>query len=222
MAVSGTRFEKDGSVVPYANTTKFFHKLEELGENYFRKYGFGEVVTNLRKVLAENGIGKDLLKASNLFQPWFTLSTTSVNYGNECHIDPNDAAPGITIWHERVVPPEVMEDNIKNWDPSANIKNWYFIFPDLEILVDGKWRQGVAIPLQHGTVVTRDGNLIRHCTAVPTLEPPHPFPKRKRHENRIYKTPQPEPGSDKSSAWGTYFGIQKTVVKACLSMISAN
>ncbi len=89
-----------------------------------------------------------------------------------------------------------------------------------EILVDGQWRKGVAIPLKHGTVVTWDGNLIRHCTAVKTLET-HPWPKRKRQENSIYKTSSLEPGSDKSTAWGTYFGIQQTVVIACLSKLFA-
>ncbi len=118
MVASGTYCTNDGELVTYANTTDLFHKLEELGENYFKKHGFGEAVMNRK-----NGIGKDLLKASKMFRPWFTLSVTSVNYGNECHIDPNDAAPAITIWHERVVPPEVLE-----WDPSANIKNWYFLF----------------------------------------------------------------------------------------------
>jgi len=212
MSASGTRCTEDGKLVAYANTTDLFHELEKLGENYFKKYGFGKAVMNLKKVLVMNGLDRDVLKVSGLFKPWFTLSITSMNYGNECHIDPNDAAPCITIWHE-CAPAK---------DPKKNIKNWYFIFPDMEILVDGQWHKGVAIPLQHGTVVTWDGNLIRHCTAVPTLET-HPWPKitwpkintihnvllKKKKNNKT-------PGSDKSVGWGTYFGIQNTVVKAGL------
>ena len=76
----------------------------------------------------------------------------------------------------------------EEWSLKRNIENWYFLFPDMQILVDGVWHDGMAVPLQHGTIVTCDAALIRHCTAFPTVVNP-----------------------DTNTAFGMYFGVQKKV-----------
>ena len=65
----------------------------------------------------------------------------------------------------------------------------------MEAFVDGEWKKGVAVRLQHGTVVTWDARLIRHCSGLPKLE----IDK---------KTGQP-----KSTTHGTYFGIDGRISK---------
>jgi len=64
-------------------------------------------------------------------------------------------------------------------------------------VVDGKWKTGVAIPLQHGTIISWDANVYRHCTAAPSIE--------KLRE-----------GNDKTVACGTFFGIAKKVANYCM------
>ena len=49
--------------------------------------------------------------------------------------------------------------------------------------IDGVTYNGFAIPLQHGTVVTWDARLVRHCTAVPLIKKPN------------------------AEVYGTYFGV---------------
>ena len=112
-----------------------------------------------------------------------------VNYGNKTHIDDSDAAQAITIWHEA--------QPLRPGSPKEkNVTNWYFLFPDLKIKVDGKWKTGVAIPLQHGTVISWDANAYRHCTAPPAIE---------KSKDGIYKT----------IACGTFFVIAKEVANYC-------
>ena len=176
MTCSGNRWAK--KLIKYVNTTKHFPSLLDSADRYFTRYGFGKWVFNLRRVMVRNGITVDGVKF-----PWVHLSATTENYGNECHVDSNDAVLGITIWDERVP----MNDRTVH----AYVKNWYFLFPDLEILVGDQWREGVAIPLQHGTVVAWDSRFLRHCTAVPTLV------------------------DKKSAVWGTYFRIQKILANKC-------
>jgi hypothetical protein len=107
------------------------------------------------------------------------LRLVTINLGNEAHIDVGDGADGIAIWHE---------ETPGNEDTPGNIGNWFFLFPDMKIEIEGKWHAGVAIPLCHGVVVTRDGSIIRHATAMPTIK------------------------TNKSVAWGTFFATSRGVV----------
>ena len=63
-------------------------------------------------------------------------------------------------------------------------------------MIDGKWETSVAIPLQHGTVLSWDANAYQYCTAAPS------FKKSKG-------------GIDKTIACGTFFGIAKKVANYC-------
>ena len=82
----------------------------------------------------------------------------SVNLANASHYDINDATQGFSIWTE---------------DEPGGTRNWYFVLPN----VYGKWPQGtasgkngpvfhgLAIKLTHGTLISWDGRVIRHCTS---------------------------------------------------------
>ena len=59
--------------------------------------------------------------------------------------------------------------------------------------MDGKWKKGVVVCLQHGTVITWDAKLICHCTSMPTFK---------------YKN-----GKQVSHSHGTYFGVNKRVAR---------
>ena len=188
MMVMGTRMYAK-KLVRYAQTNNKWKKLEETSDRFFKKYGFTHWVQWQRTLMEKIGAHKNNMVGSGSSFPWCSMTTTSVNYGNETHIDDSDAGQAITIWHETNPPrPE---------SKKVNVKNWYFLFPDLKILVDGKWRTGVAIPLQHGTIISWDANVYRHCTAAPLIE----------------KTRE---GDDKTVACGTFFGIAKKVANYCI------
>ena len=122
--------------------------------------------------------------------PWMTMSVSTVNCGNEDHVDGGDHCEGIGMWHESDPPG-------KSKNPNRNNHRWFFCFPNIEVYSDGGWKKGVAIRLQHGTVVGWDGRCIRHCTSVPSL--------------RVSEDTQ----EVVSNGYGTWFGIDQRVTN-CL------
>jgi hypothetical protein len=75
----------------------------------------------------------------------------SVNLGNASHYDVMDASTGISVWTELI---------------PGTAKNWYFVLPNLKVTHNGIEYVGVMIKLDHGTAISWDGRLIRHCTSV--------------------------------------------------------
>jgi hypothetical protein len=75
----------------------------------------------------------------------------SGDLGNESHFDPCDASPSFSMWSE------VVQDKAGNW---------YLLLPNTQVFHDGKVYYGVKIRLRHGTSVSWDGRVIRHCTSV--------------------------------------------------------
>ncbi len=74
----------------------------------------------------------------------------SVDLANASHFDVHDAQPGFSVWTE-----EMLELASK----------WHFAMPNLHgVSDDGKILNGVAIKLRHGTAISWDGRVIRHCT----------------------------------------------------------
>ena len=100
----------------------------------------------------------------------------------------------IALWHKG--PPPNGENKHER---KPKIDNWYFLFPDAEIYCErtARWHKGIAIPLSHGTVILWDARLLRHCTAWPIL-------KKKVDKQGNFT-------GYKSSAYGTYFGINLKV-----------
>ena len=184
MAVQGRRSANKREISLYANTTNKFEHLETIAHTYFTKYGFGKWCINLRANLEKLKLDHTNNDVFAKF-PWCTLSVCTVDYGNEDHVDGNDNCQGIVIWHESNPPPISK--------PNENIPGWYFCFPNMEIFMGGKWKKGVAVRLQHGTVITWDAKLIRHCTSMPTFK---------------YKN-----GKQVSHSHGTYFGVDERVAR---------
>jgi hypothetical protein len=75
----------------------------------------------------------------------------SGDLGNESHFDPMDASQSFSIWTEKI---------------KDSAGNWYFVMPNVQVFHGGKVYYGVAVRLRHGTSVSWDGRVIRHCTSV--------------------------------------------------------
>jgi hypothetical protein len=76
----------------------------------------------------------------------------SVNLGNSSHFDTNDASQGFSVWTE---------------EKPGCASNWYFVLPNLHgRRLCGAEYNGVVIKLYHGTAISWDGRVIRHCTSV--------------------------------------------------------
>ena len=195
MMVMGTRMYSK-KLVQYAQTNDNWKNLEECSDRFLNKYGFTHWVQWQRTKMEKIGAHRNNMVGSGASFPWCSMTTTSVNYGNETHVDDSDAAQAITIWHET----QPLRPGSRK---EKNVNNWYFLFPDLKIKVDGKWKTGVAIPLQHGTVISWDANAYRHCTAAPTIK-------------------KSKDGNDKTVACGTFFGIAKKVANYCMMEMEKN
>ena len=178
MAASGARAH-GGDVINYRHTHEHQALLSDTMSTYLRKHGFGPRVNALRQCLVEAGARSQCPTFGKV--PWFTLTVCSCDYSNECHVDTTDGSQAITIWHEH-----------KPRKNSPQISNWYFLFPDIRVMVDGVAHKGLAIPLCHGAVISWEAQRMRHCTAKPNLLKPS------------------------SLVWGTHFGAQKRVLSAAL------
>ena len=182
MAASGFRLY-DGELIPYKNTHPSQEGLLDSAERWMRKWGFGAWSNLLRdrmRQLRTKGVVRGFGKL-----PWCSLLITSSNYGNECHQDQTDNSQALTIWHE------THPHNPEVENPKKSVKNWYFLFPDLFVKVNDTWQRGVAIPLTHGTIVTWDARVVRHCTAYPDII------------------------NEEAFVFGTYFGITDKVANFC-------
>ena len=172
MACAGSRLF-DEEVIKYANTHAQQKNMLACSERWLIRHKFGRWVNNLRRRCLE--IGHEAFIPDFGDKHWISLLVHTSNYGNECHLDMSDDCQGITMWTEKNAAP-IRKRN-------KNVGNWYFLFPDVIVVVDGKRYNGFAIPLQHGTVVTWDARLVRHCTAVPEIK------------------------SRDAEVYGTYFGV---------------
>ena len=181
-------------IILYASTQpRMYKKMENLSERFFNRYGFGNLVVALRKMLLDRkGVGanaQSMVLPGGSARPYTSMIATTKNYGNEDHVDSGDATKAVNIWHESKPPP------LDSKDPYKNCKSWYFLFPNMEVKINGEWKKGVAVKLRHGTTISWDARVIRHCTAVPgsRLEPPG--------------------NGQVSTLMGTYFGIDRRVVR---------
>jgi hypothetical protein len=87
------------------------------------------------------------------------VMVTSQDLGNECHVDCNDASRSVIIWHCR--------NNLGDKKPG----NWYFLMPNVYLMDRNmrKMKKPLAIRIRHGTIISYDGRLLRHCTAIPAV-----------------------------------------------------
>ena len=76
----------------------------------------------------------------------------SCNLGNSSHFNAHDASQGYSVWTE---------------EHRGIARNWFFIMPNVHgRKLDGSSFAGVAIKLHHGTAISWDGRVVRHCTSI--------------------------------------------------------
>jgi hypothetical protein len=180
MSAAGMRVYSS-QIIQYRNTPVSAKELIKSAEAFLNKYKFGMWVRLLRSRMLE--VGPSCFPPEILGRTSFcTLGVVTQNYGNEAHQDYHDECQGIAIWHS--------SHGFHPCGPrkKQQVQNWFFVFPDMMIMVNNKWHKGVAIQLYPGTVVSWDARLLRHCTAVPELV-------------------------GDARAYGTYFGISTKVAK---------
>ena len=82
----------------------------------------------------------------------YTIDTSVDLLGNSSHLDLNDASQGLSVFTEE--------------KPGCAL-NWFFLLSNLHgKRLDGLEYNGVAIKLYHGTAISWDGRVVRHCTSV--------------------------------------------------------
>ena len=79
----------------------------------------------------------------------------SGNLGNPSHYDVNDGSVAASVWSK---------------SGGGDAVNWYFVLPNVMIIRDGIAYYGLLIKMSHGTAISWDGRLIRHCTSVTNLD----------------------------------------------------
>ncbi len=76
-----------------------------------------------------------------------------VDLGNAANYEVHDAYQAFSVWSE---------NNL------GTTTYWYFLMPNLHGVKDvGTQYNGIAIKLRHGTAISWDRRVVRHCTAVP-------------------------------------------------------
>jgi hypothetical protein len=159
MHAMGTHVPHDGEglqVVEYAANSKiprkFFCKFVKL----LAKIGailFPDVLVVIQDAEGDTGLSpvSSMGKPGNMLHVGFTIDML-VDLGNLSHYDVGDVSKGFSVWIEEV--------------PSLAL-NWYFVMPNLFCIGnDGNPYNGMAVKLYHGTAISWDGRVIRHCTSL--------------------------------------------------------
>ena len=92
-------------------------------------------------------------KASKAFSPQMAMSR---NLMNASHFDPRDGSPGMCVYALA--------------DPNSGVRNWRFLYPNIEVSEGGQTYHGLCINMSHGMAMLFDGRVIRHCTTVHSLD----------------------------------------------------
>ena len=74
----------------------------------------------------------------------------SVDLENAAHVDINDASVCLVAFAETL---------------PHSTSDWFFVFPDILLRVDGRSYNGLVVKLTHGVTILFDGRVIRHCTS---------------------------------------------------------
>ena len=74
----------------------------------------------------------------------------SVDLENAAHVDVNDASVCLVAFAETT---------------PHSTTDWYFVFPDVLLRVNGRSYNGLVVKLTHGVTILFDGRVVRHCTS---------------------------------------------------------
>ena len=125
------------------------HTVEELR----RAYLMGYVQSPSARRGCRHYVKQHLHRVIDLETVLVIDADVSVDLSNASHYDVNDASQSFSIWTEDF--------------PNTTL-NWYLVLPNVYGTKshNGRNYNGVAIKLTHGTLISWDGRLIRHCTSV--------------------------------------------------------
>jgi hypothetical protein len=164
MHAIGTRVLQDGiTTTSYTATHKVSPQLVRAYVNALSRVGqiaFPDVLAVIQNTEGDTGMKPCAAMAGDVAgnRVGYSIDTSS-DLGNSSHIDSNDASQGYGLWTEAV--------------PGMGY-NWYLVMPNVHGTVPDGSRlfNGLAIRLRHGTAISWDGRLIRHCTSVPRPDGP--------------------------------------------------
>ncbi|KAI2512275.1 hypothetical protein MHU86_2151 [Fragilaria crotonensis] len=152
----GTRILLDGvttaeyaanSKVPQRMLRKFVESLAKIGANCFP-----EVLAVMQDAEGDTGLHPVTPMADKGSEDRVAYSIDmSVDLGNASHFDVGDSSQGFSVWTEEV---------------PGKAANWFFVMPNLFGNNNGAPFNGVAVKLYHGTAISWDGRVIRHCTSL--------------------------------------------------------
>jgi hypothetical protein len=154
----GTRVMWDGvTTTSYSATHKVSRQLVEAYVKALSRVGqiaFPDVLAVIQDTEGDTGFQPCGMMAGDAAGNRVGASIdSSTDLGNSSHYDTGDVTPGYSAWLEEY---------------PGMASNWYFILPNVYgTLPDGSGTfNGIAIKLRHGTAISWDGRLIRHCTSV--------------------------------------------------------
>ena len=159
MHAMGTHVPRDGEglqVVEYAANSKIPRKFFRKFVKSLAKIGailFPDVLAVIQDAEGDTGLSpvSSMGEPGNMLRVGFTIDM-SVDLGNSSHYDVGDVSQGFSVWTEEV---------------PGLASNWYFVMPNLYgIGNDGNPFNGMAVKLHHGTAISWDSRVIRHCTSL--------------------------------------------------------
>ena len=180
----GTKVNNDRlSSTVYSATRKVSRQLVRAYVNALSRVGqivFPDVLAVIQDTEGDTGFKPCAAMAGDAVGNRVGMSIdASVNLANASHFDSNDASQGYSLFLEEV---------------PGMADSWYFVMPNVHgIRPDGSGSfNGLAIKIRHGTAISWDGRVIRHCTSVSRPDGPEtPFasgPGRKKTTNHLFGT----------------------------------
>ena len=194
----GTRVCQDGiTTTVYSATSRVSRQLIRAYVNALSRVGqivFPDVLAVIQDTEGDTGLEPCAAMAGDTFGNRVGMSIdTSVDLANASHIDSNDASQGYSLFLEEV---------------PGMADNWYFVMPNIHgDRPDGSGTfDGIAIKIRHGTAISWDGRLIRHCTSVSRPD---------GHETPFSSGPAPRCGKQTTNhLFGTFTAAKGKIVHA--------
>ena len=166
MVSAGTRGIDGNAIDPHKATGPEQAFVMKSCKKYLEDNGFGDVVWMTQSATMEKGSSTVFPHAWETHQKntragkeksFSAIVTVSENLANESHVDSNDDGMSIAIFHTH-----------KSNQHGKTTR--YFLLPDVETWDGNTMKQGVAIEMVDGLVISWDGDKVRHCSSVPEIK----------------------------------------------------